>query len=968
MTPKLISPRIDMPNGLYRFLMLTTALASFAFAGGLAAQQTPTDNDDETEGPTFELDEFEVTSGIRESLGAGVEVKKSALQMVDAIFAEDIGKFPDNNVVEALQRVPGVQTTDRTRGEVNTVTIRGFNDIATTINGRNIFTTTGRSVALADVPAALLYRVDVYKTRSASQLEQGIAGVIDIKTQRPFYIGEERVVLAARGIYSELADELDPNISGVYTNVWETDAGRFGLLVNLAFARTNWTDKSITAGAMVPFVTENPPSEFTFGPLERVFATQGSVAEDPIWQPGLESGLSFQPGATISMTPVAGGSSVDVPYYLSRDAVFSSDFYGKRKRPAVNVSLQWAPNDSATYTFEAFYNGYREEWQNNLMFSFADWWGALGADPASSFQLYPETNIIKERVVGFPYMFLSGDKTVQSTDSYLYAVSGDWKIGDNLSITADLSYQTSKFDTEFQAIRTDWVPYNITVDFNDHNGVPAWAFGDDPATADVDESDLTNPAFWNVAQFYDNAGRDEGDAIEFKTDAEYRPESIDFLDKINFGLRYDTRGATAADYFADLAIDPVTDAPYGVRTVSQPLADHPEWQRVNTGYYDGRADIPSEVVVVDADYLHNNADEFRQIVGYPTPYLNENFDITEKTFAAYAQTDFRFDFGAQTLSGQIGVRYVNVKRDLTFASSSDSTEGNHFLPSAVLLYDLNDHVRLRASYGETLRYPDFSALNPTTIYSPDVTNIGYGTATGGNPNLKPTESKNYDLSLEYYFGKGNRNLIYATVFRREIDGLVVDFVNRVTYQNYPYILTQPDNSSNGTMDGWEFGLVWFPDNLPEWLDGFGVQASYTILDSEQDIPIQNSAGDIIGSEKTPFFAVSDSSYSVVLAYEKRKYAVRLSYVWRDDFLHHYEARQFANPLGVYDTAQKSLDLQISYNVTDNFTLTFDATNLTDEEFHSYYADPSQGHNFSQTHNFGNWLISRTFAVGARYSF
>src|SRR5690606_14844850 len=142
----------------------------------------------------------------------------------------------------------------------------------------------------------------------------------------------------------------------------------------------------------------------------------------------------------------------------------------------------------------------------------------------------------------------------------------------------------------------------------------------------------------------------------------------------------------------------------------------------------------------------------------------------------------------------------------------------------------------------------FAQLNPNIIYTDDVTNIGYGTATGGNPNLRPTESKNYDLGLEWYFAPGSA--LYGTVFRREIEGMVSDFRRRVTHEGYDYILTQPDNASSGELEGVELGLVWFPDNLPGLLDGFGIQASYTALDSSQQIPITNTAGEVVGSTTT----------------------------------------------------------------------------------------------------------------------
>src|SRR5581483_3277749 len=131
--------------------------------------------------------------------------------------------------------------------------------------------------------------------------------------------------------------------------------------------------------------------------------------------------------------------------------------------------------------------------------------------------------------------------------------------------------------------------------------------------------------------------------------------------------------------------------------------------------------------------------------------------------------------------------------------SSASPSKSKLLPSAALRYEILQNFDLRASYGETLRRPNFTDLNPTIAYTKDVTNIGYGTAGGGNPNLRPTHAKNYDLSLEYFID--DASALFITGFQRKIDGLVVGFRRRVTYQNYDYILSQPDNASNGKLHG-----------------------------------------------------------------------------------------------------------------------------------------------------------------------
>ncbi|MGP9800132.1 TonB-dependent receptor [Rheinheimera sp. NSM] len=921
-------------------LSSAVAMAITLSAQPLYAQQS---SDDSTVTP----DDVEVilVKGIRGSLARSVDLKRENMQIVDSIISEDIGKFPDNNVVEALQRLSGVQVTDRGAGEVSTVSIRGLNDVTTTVNGRNIFTASGRSVALADIPASLLNRVDVYKTRSASLIETGIAGQIDIHTQRPFDFDSSKMVLAGRGIYSDQTDKTDPNISALFSNNWDIGDSRFGALINLSYAETHYRDQSVTAGAMMPFATNNPPAGWA--PYEIIRSTDGRAAENPIWQPGLEAGLPFAPGSTFDV------NGVPTEYLLSRDAVFASDLTGKRERPAVNVAFQFAPNDSSEYIFEAFYNGFRNESYNSLLFSFVDWWGNLGDNPDIS--LFEGTNIIKSRTVGSPYMFTSGDLSTGKTDSYVYALGGKWLIGDNLQLRSEVVYQDSQYDESFFAMRTERVADSISVDFNSGGGLPAFQFG--PAT------DLTAPDQWAMAQLYDQAYSREGDAITFTLDADYMLHNS-IITNISFGGRYDKRKASEAQLLQDTGL-------CNSGTAACQLASYEGLLNVNRGFFDGESDVPDSWLSANGYYIRDNADMFRTIYNTETGsslavgeqrILAQTFEVTESTTALYAQANFETELGGRLFDGQFGLRYVDVDTDMAFAGNTASTGTSKVLPSLMLRYNLTDDLLARFSYGETLRRPAFAQLNPTINYVRDVTNIGYGTASGGNPELEPTESKNFDLSLEWYFAEGST--LYATAFKRDIEGFVVDFRRRVIHDDgqgeYPYILNQPDNASNGKLDGYELGVVYFPKGLPDLLDGIGVQASYTMLDSTQDIPITDSEGNVVGTDTTPLFGVSDSSYSVVLAYEKQRFDMRLSYVWREDFLNNYEAAQFANPLGIYRNPEKSLDFQLSYHVTDNLMLTFDATNLTNEIFQSYYEYPS-------THNFGSSLFSRTFALGFRYS-
>jgi iron complex outermembrane receptor protein len=127
-----------------------------------------------------------VVTGVRASIVGALNRRRESTQIVDSIVAEDVGKLPDNNVVEALQRVTGIQVTNRASGEAAGIQIRGLPDALTTLNGRNIFTSSGQSFSLQDISANLIKRVDVFKTRSADQIETGLAGQVDVVTRRPF--------------------------------------------------------------------------------------------------------------------------------------------------------------------------------------------------------------------------------------------------------------------------------------------------------------------------------------------------------------------------------------------------------------------------------------------------------------------------------------------------------------------------------------------------------------------------------------------------------------------------------------------------------------------------------------------------------------------------------------------------------------------------------------------------------------
>lgn len=883
-----------------------------------------------------------VVTGVRASVAKSIEIKRNSTQVVDTIVAEDIGKLPDNNVVEALQRVTGIQVGSRFQGEGSGLFIRGMPDSTTTWNGRAIFTAAGQTLALQDIPANLISRVDVYKTRAADQFESGLGGQVDVFSHRPFDFKGLEVSAALRGIYISPADKINPNVSLLLSNRWETGYGDVGALVNIAFNRTQFRDQNVTAGAMVPYFTATPPAGFA--PYEKV--------PNQFWSPGEDRGLPWTPGSTLRV------NGADAPYVLTRDAVISTDLLGDRKRPAANVALQWRPNDNAEYTLEYAYEGYRNTLTQRMLFNFVDWWGGLTPGDIAGVEFYPDTNVVKSRTVRDAFSFTSGDGTVQSTDTHIGAINAKWDLTPKFRVEADLSHVESEFDTQFIALRGTHVFDQVNVDFNESDGVPSLSFGND--------ADAADPTMWNADYFYDNAGRDKGTSTAFTLRSVYEADHGAF-ERLSFGVYRLHRNGSQSRWAQEGCVCGPALSTFD-----------PDFVIYNDGFFDGEGNLPRRWVVPNAGYLRENADDIRRMVQAREPFRNvqlaanlaftPDFTVEEDTLSMYVMADFNNEVLGRPLRSQFGLRHVAFDTSVEFAGNNAAPRASELLPSVTLRYDLTDDMRLRFNYGETLRRPEFGDLNPVRILTDDLSNTGYGSGTSGNPNLEPTHSKNIDFGYEWYFAPDS--LFNVNLFRREIDGLVVRIRNQITDTDprYPktdtFVVTSPLNASDGVLQGAEIGLTWLPTNLPPMLDGFGVQGSLTVLDSSQNIPIPDATGVIVDQAESDFFGVSDFSYNLTLLYDRGPFNARLSYIWRDDWLRQNEARLFANPIGIWARSEGFVDMQLGYKINEKMSVTLDATNIFREKAQGYYAFEDVGN--PQVSNFTTYRINSTVGVGLRW--
>lgn len=363
--------------------LCTAALGALIVPGASALAQTAAGTATDATATAAALntdDSGIVVTGVRASLRSAQERKANASQIVDSIVAEDIGKLPDQNTTDALQRVTGVQI-ERDYGEGSTVYVRGLAQVNTTLNGREIFTAQGsRGLNLQDIPAELLAGLDVYKSPSANLIEGGLGGLIDLRTRRPLDFKGLTVAGNVRGIYSDLAKELTPAISGLIADRWDTGAGEIGALVSVSYQQRKFRSDLISTGT--------PASSTTIVPGQTVVAPNGAY----------------------DVTP-----------------------YGDRRRLGISGTLQWKPSPNLEIYFEGQYARF-----NNLNDNYGGsvGLGGLTAEPGAT--VAANGDVTKATYLNAPltvlsYAYDTRDRMTQ------FAGGGKWT-NDKLTVSTDISY------------------------------------------------------------------------------------------------------------------------------------------------------------------------------------------------------------------------------------------------------------------------------------------------------------------------------------------------------------------------------------------------------------------------------------------------------------------------------------------------------------------------------------------------
>ncbi len=908
-------------SGRLPHLLALASMALIAASVPARAQQVPATTTTTTTTTTAPADSsaaapvtmeaFTVT-GLRASLITAQDLKENSPEIEDSLVAEDIGKFPDITTADALARIPGIQVS-HTAGEAETVALRGLPNIETTVNGYEVFTGTGRGVAFEDIPAEMLAGIDTYKSVGADQIEGGVAGLIDIRLHRPFDFDGPEFAATTRGYYSDQAKKDSYNLSFLASDRWKYAGGEFGMLVDLSWSKQHYEDQ--IADNYVHFGANGEQFDLATDPS----GTRGYYADN--------YGLQLIPGS--------------------------------RTRTGASVMLQWKNNNGLSVYWDNLYTGYQNDHQVDFFIAIPSFGGFT--DNVTLFPAGYEGYNVPEHYdnLGTPARFVesltanntntiaSEQSFTDATDTYQGAFGAVWD-KDNIRLDAEVSYSLSSVRTRGVIMDTIIVTPVMNVTYNLNS----------PTDINMSGISYTDPSNYHLSQYFDQWDKDESTFYAVKSDVLVRLRDM-FLTDLKFGVRYSDRdlnshSANPGSY--PLPFATLTSSIPGLEAIS-PSVPFVSPTQLNIRQW----------LAPNPTFLLDDTDVIRGLAGRPDglPPVDPSrtFLDSEEDFATYAMGDYHFMLGTLPLDGQVGVRFTDAHDGLggyqqqnvggsttgPFVLTTVQTSRWDVLPVINGRLKLEDNLLLRASVTKTVTRPDYADLNPAvSLTSPGPTIQGSG--SGGNPNLDPIRSTNYDMSLEYYPSKSTQ--VTLSGFYRTIDGYIQSYADEEIIGGNSYSITRPQSTHDGTLQGFEAGYQQFFDFLPDVLKGIGVQANYTYIDGQTQDPIL--------LVKVPLAQVSKNNYNIVLLYERGPVSARLAYNWRDKFIDSFN-QPGIQPTTVWVQPNDRLDFSLDVAITKNFTLTFDATNILGHYYHDDFGDLPM---FTRdTRNY-----DRTVGVGLRYRY
>nr|WP_143872856.1 TonB-dependent receptor [Catenovulum sediminis] len=902
-----------------------------------------------------QIDETIQVRGIRGSLSRAVATKRISGGVVDAISAEDMGKFPDTNLAESLQRITGV-SIDRSGGEGQLITVRGFGPQFNTVlvNGRQMASENRtRAFSFDTLASELVSGIEVYKTSQATLQSGGVGATVNVTTARPFDNPGFKAVASVKGVYDDNSEETSPSVSGLVSTTFNDD----------------------TMGIMVAVSHQQRDTR-----LQRA-RTDGWLENAGIPQDQINGGAGFE-------------GNIFSPRNYDHQVVFE-----ERTRTGGNLVFQYAPSDNLEITADYLYSDFDVKTDST---SYGHWFTASNLEDVqidsngTVTDLYQETGLATD---------MHSKKFDRLTSTSAFGLNAEWLVSDSLIMKFDYSHSESERAANnggedqlsligyanrvrFQLTEFD-LPYasnfqsaNPNIYSNPEEGRLA---DGDPTNDPVAPSGVSN--FEDVANSRAHVMLRRGWEVEdvvdqFRIDGVW-DEGVDGLRKLKFGVQYSTEEKTQNRWDNDT----------GVHCVFCGYPDEPQEQAPQwlfdagddfLGEFSGMQDMPTKWL------RHNGEEQFAYLEAYAASQGNpisfdavkrgNSFVVQEDTLSGYVELDFETTIAGMEFAATTGVRLeatdvtvTGTTEPLESLTILDQTEFNKnfgqatgvtketdylaLLPNLSMRLNITDDLVARFATSQTMTRPTLTDMAPVTVIG--TTRPGGDlTASSGNPELVPFKSNNIDLSLEYYYDSAS--YVSAGFFLKDVSNFIVtqqrdqvftnsagdEITDPVTGEAAKFSVTFPNNGETAQVTGWEFAAQ---HTFGE--TGFGVMFNATIADSDAELDPK-----LVG-EVFALPGLSDSM-NFVGFYEKGPVELRFAYNQRGEFLQSLTQLNGDGVVFVDDYAQ--WDASGSLELTENFSVFFEALNLTGETTskHGQYANQ-----FLEAEDSGT-----RYAVGVRASF
>lgn len=917
----------------YRNIHKKTPVTLLALSIGLALSGTTLAQDPAPASAT-DLDTVTVT-GYRASVEKALDIKRGEAGVVDAIVAEDIGKFPDLNLAESLQRVPGVVIT-REAGEGRNISVRGLGPDFTRvrINGMEALTTVGAgdqsggtnrgrgfdfNVFASDLFSQLLVR----KTASADVEEGSLGATVDLRTARPFDYDGFTFAASGQASYNAMAEKADPRVAALISNTWAD--GTFGALLSVAYSERQALEEGSNTGRWA-----NGPSNNNFN----------------------------------AASPFAAARSADVyhprfPRYVQMEH--------EQKRLGVTGTLQWKPTDATEISLDTLYSKIDAKRDEHYIEAISFSRGnntvpRLVGKPA----MIVKNGVIENNALVYGEFDNVDIRTENrhdewSTEFKQIALNGQHRFGDDFTLSGKVGISRSKHENPIQTtiIMDKYDVDNYSYDYRGNSRFPILNYGIDP----------TNPAGWELAeirlrpQYVDN---------DFDTG------QVDFNWNISPGFRL-KGGILAKNYTFDtvelrraseLA---VPNFPNGTKIVPVDMTQQ-EGLKGITG-------SPNNWVVPDLNAIANQFDIYSNSgIFAVAPRANNVRSVEEEDRGGYLMGEFSTELGSIPFSGNFGVRYVKTKQSSTGLSTLTTTTVSttvdrtydDTLPSFNLVAEISPDFLVRLGAAKVMSRPGLGNLTPGSTVA--VAGAARTIATG-NPELDPIRATNVDLGFEWYFAEGA--MAGVGLFYKDIETFI-----QTTRETHPYSFsglpdalligtgaspdsdftyTKPVNTPGGELKGVEVNYIQPFTFLPGNWSNLGVQLNYTWVDSQ--IQYINSSGQPV--LKADLTGLSRNSWNATLFYEGTVWSGRVSATNRDDYLTQVTGTEAGFNLDGYHgmTGTTFVDASIRYAISDKLELSLEGMNLTNESSDEWVYSPQTGELPLQYTETG-----RQYQLGVRYKF